>query len=164
MPHIQIVVAKARNGVIGRDNALPWRLPEDLAHFKRVTIGHPVVMGRKTWDSIGRPLPGRRNIVVTRDPAWSAVGAERAGSLGEALLAGANEERLSFIGGASLYAEAMPRAHELIVTEIARDFDGDVFLPTIDSSVWREVSRETHSSSGDNAFDFAFIRYLRRAT
>ena len=162
MPHIEIVVAKARNGVIGRNNALPWRLPEDLAHFKRVTIGHPIVMGRKTWESIGRPLPGRRNIVVTRDAAWAAAGAERAGSFEEALLAGANDERLSIIGGASLYISAIPHTHELIVTEIARDFDGDVFFPTIDSSVWREVSRETHRSSGDDTFDFAFVRYLRR--
>ena len=162
MPHIQIVVARARNGVIGRNNALPWRLPEDLAHFKRVTIGHPIIMGRKTWESIARPLPGRRNIVVTRDPAWSAAGAECAGSVEKALLACASEERLSIIGGASLYAEAMAHAHELIVTEIGRDFDGDVFFPPIDAAMWREVSRETHSSSGGDALDFAFVRYLRR--
>lgn len=164
MPRIEIVVARARNGVIGSNNALPWRLPEDLVHFKRVTIGHPIVMGRKTWDSIGRPLPGRRNIVVTRDAEWASEGAERAGSLEEALFACAREERLAVIGGASLYASAMPHAHELIITEIARDFDGDVFFPAIDPSVWREVSRETHRSAGADAFDFAFVRYARRAT
>src|SRR5258706_14044646 len=117
-PIVSLIAAVARNGAIGRGNALLWRLPEDLKHFKRTTLGHPVVMGRKTWDSIGRPLPGRRNIVVTRDPQWQASGAERAGSLDEALALARNEERLFVIGGAQIFAQGLPIADEPGVTEI----------------------------------------------
>ncbi len=159
-----IIVARARNGVIGRDNALPWRLPEDLAHFKRTTLGHPIVMGRKTWDSIGRPLPGRRNIVVTRNPTWHADGAERAGSLDEALALCGDADPVFVIGGASLYDEALPRAGRLVVTEIDRDYEGDTFLPAPDAREWVEVSREERPASTIDAPPFAFVHYARRAT
>ena len=159
---LTILVARASNGVIGRGNALPWRLPEDLAHFKRTTLGHPIVMGRKTWDSIGKPLPGRRNIVVTRNAEWRAEGAERASSLDEALALCANGVEVFVIGGAELFADALPKANHAIVTEIARDIDGDVFFPALDASEWVETSREEHVSSGSDALPFAFVHYARR--
>src|SRR5437868_13393993 len=117
MTLLTLIVAKARNGVIGRDNALPWRLPEDLAHFKRTTMGAPIIMGRKTWDSIGRPLPGRRNIVVSRNPALRIAGCDVASSLEEALRLCVGEEQVLLIGGAQLYAEALPSADRLGVAE-----------------------------------------------
>ena len=159
---LSLIVARARNGVIGRGNALPWKLPEDLAHFKRTTLGHPIVMGRRTWDSIGRPLPGRRNIVVTRNAAWQVDGVERAASLDEALAACDPSEDVFVIGGAELYAQALPRADRVIVTEIDREYDGDVFFPPLDVTQWREVSRDAHPPSGDAA-GFAFVHYARRA-
>jgi len=159
-PRISIIVARARNGVIGKQGALPWHLPEDLAHFKATTTGHAIIMGRKTWDSIGRPLPKRRNIVVTRNPDWSAAGAERAGSLTEAVALAAGDE-VFIIGGAQLYDEALGMADKLIVTEIEADFEGDTWLPAPDRQLWRECSRETHRSSGPEVFDYAFVTYLR---
>ncbi|AOY93275.1 diacylglycerol kinase [Cupriavidus sp. USMAA2-4] len=160
MTLLTLIVAKARNGVIGRDNALPWRLPEDLAHFKRTTMGAPVVMGRKTWDSIGRPLPGRRNIVVSRNPALQLAGAEVATSLEEAQRLCVGAEQIFLIGGAQLYAEALPSADRLVVTEIDADVEGDAHFPAIDRSRWLEVSRETHRSEA-NGFDYAFVVYER---
>ena len=151
---VALIVAVAANGVIGRDNALPWHIPEDLKWFKRTTLGKPVIMGRKTWDSIGRPLPGRPNIVVTRQPGWSADGAHTTHSLAEAL---ALAERLSpeaaeamVIGGSALFAEALPLAGRLYWTEIHADHQGDTVFPPFDRSGWREVSRESHEG-------FAFV-------
>lgn len=160
---LSLIVARARNGVIGRDNALPWRLPEDLAHFKRTTMGHPIIMGRKTWDSIGRPLPGRRNIVVTRDAAWTAEGAERVASIREAVASCAGVSAAFVIGGAQIYRAALPLADALDVTEIDRDIDGDTLFPPIDSREWIETSRERHVGSGADALPFAFVHYARRA-
>jgi dihydrofolate reductase len=157
---LSLIVARARNGVIGRDNALPWRLPEDLAHFKRTTMGHPVIMGRRTWDSLGRPLPGRRNLVVTRNPAWSAAGAERMGSLADAVAAVASHDEAFVIGGAELYAAALPLATRAVVTEIDRDFDGDTRLPALDPTQWAEMSRESNAASGA-APGYAFVEYAR---
>jgi dihydrofolate reductase len=160
---VSLVAAVARNGVIGRDNAIPWHLPEDARRFRALTMGHPVVMGRRTWDSLPerfRPLPGRRNVVVTRNVVWNAEGAERAGSLDEAfrLLAGAPQ--IFVIGGAELYAEAFPRADELVVTEIDAEIQGDVFFPTWDQATFREESREPHVSEDGTAF--AFVTYRRQ--
>ena len=160
MAHLTLVVAiDAKNG-IGIDNKLPWHLPEDLAHFKRVTLGRPIVMGRKTFDSIGRALPGRRNIVVTRNAAWSHAGVETAGSLDAAvaLLAG---ERASIIGGAQIFAEALAIADEMIVTEIAHVYHCDTFFPAIDAAVWRETARATHHADA-NGYDYAFVSYQRK--
>ncbi|CAG2147922.1 IS1595 family transposase ISSsu9 [Cupriavidus yeoncheonensis] len=160
MTLLTLVVARARNGTIGRNNTLPWRLPEDLAHFKRTTLGAPIIMGRKTWDSIGRPLPGRRNIVVSRNTALKLEGAEVAGSLEDAQLLCIGVEQVFLIGGAQLYAEALPSADRLVVTEIDADVEGDAFFPAIDRAQWVETSRETHHSEA-NGFDYAFVTYDR---
>lgn len=157
---LSLIVAIDRKNGIGIRNTLPWRLPEDLAFFKRTTSGHPIIMGRKTFDSIGRPLPNRRNIVVTRDPAWAREGVERAGSLEEAVrLAGAGE--VFVIGGAQIYVEAIRMANQLIVTEIDADYECDAFFPAIDPALWQEVSREPHHSAG-NGWHYSFVIYQRR--
>ncbi|AZG13780.1 dihydrofolate reductase [Cupriavidus pauculus] len=163
MTLLTLIVARARNGVIGRDNALPWRLPEDLQHFKRTTLGAPIIMGRKTWDSIGRPLPGRRNIVVSRNRDLKLEGAEVAASLEDAQRLCVGVEQVFLIGGAQLYAEALPSADRLIVTEIDADIEGDAFFPAVDRSRWNEVARETHHSAA-NGFDYAFVTYERPAS
>lgn len=159
---LTLIVARARNGVIGRDGTLPWRLPEDLAFFKRTTMGRPIVMGRRTWESIGRPLPGRRNIVVSRQAGFAATGAEVAASLDAALRLCAGSEDVFVIGGAQLYAEALPRADRLIVTEIDADFDGDTHWPAPDPARWREADREHLPPSGERRFALDFVTYLRR--
>ncbi|WP_423192237.1 dihydrofolate reductase [Cupriavidus sp. H18C2] len=163
MTLLTLIVARARNGVIGRDNTLPWRLPEDLQHFKRTTLGAPIIMGRKTWDSIGRPLPGRRNIVVSRNRDLKLEGAEVAASLEDAQRLCVGVEQVFLIGGAQLYAEALPSADRLIVTEIDADIEGDAFFPAVDRSRWIEVARETHHSAA-NGFDYAFVTYERPAS
>ncbi|MDT6960180.1 dihydrofolate reductase [Cupriavidus sp. SZY C1] len=163
MTLLTLIVARARNGVIGRDNTLPWRLPEDLQHFKRTTLGAPIIMGRKTWDSIGRPLPGRRNIVVSRNRDLKLEGAEVAASLEDAQRLCVGVEQVFLIGGAQLYAEALPSADRLIVTEIDADIEGDAFFPAVDRSRWNEVARETHHSAA-NGFDYAFVTYERPAS
>jgi dihydrofolate reductase len=160
MTLLTLIVARARNGVIGRDNALPWRLPEDLQHFKRTTLGAPIIMGRKTWDSIGRPLPGRRNIVVSRNHGLTLDGAEVVASLEDAQRLCIGAEQVFLIGGAQLYAHALPSADRLIVTEIDADVPGDAFFPAVDRSKWIEVARETHHSEA-NGFDYAFVTYER---
>ncbi|TAN55398.1 MAG: dihydrofolate reductase [Magnetospirillum sp.] len=156
---IGLIVAIAANGVIGRDNALPWHIPEDLKWFKRNTLGKPVIMGRKTWDSIGRPLPGRPNIVVTRQADWAAAGAHAVHSLEDGLalaerLAPAAAESM-VIGGSALFAEALPRCGRLYLTEIQRAYDGDTRFPAFDRAGWREVGRE--HNPGDPAFDFVVL-------
>ncbi len=157
---LTLVVATERSRGIGIRNALPWRLPEDLAFFKRTTTGHPIVMGRKTFESIGRPLPQRRNIVITRNPDWRHDGVEAAGSLTEAAaLAGSGE--VFVIGGAQIYAEALPLADKLIVTEIDAAVACDAFFPPIDAALWQEVSRETHHSDSAG-LTYAFVIYQRR--
>ena len=160
MTLLTLIVARARNGVIGRDNTLPWRLPEDLAHFKRTTMGAPVIMGRKTWESIGRPLPGRRNIVVSRNAQLRLDGAETASSLEDALRLCVGVEQVFLIGGAQLYAEALPSADRLIVTEIDADIAGDAHFPAIDPQRWIATERERHHSEA-NGFDYAFVTYER---
>jgi len=161
-PRLTLIVARARNGVIGRAGALPWHLPEDLAHFKRTTMGHPIVMGRKTWESIGRPLPGRRSIVVSRQPGFVAAGAEVADSLEAALARCVQASEVFVIGGAQLYREALPHAERLIVTEIDADFDGDAHFPAPDPAQWQEVWREHHAPTPARPYGFDFVTYLRR--
>jgi dihydrofolate reductase len=160
-PKLTIVVAIDAQGGIGVNNALPWHLPEDLAHFKRTTSGHPIIMGRKTFDSIGRPLPNRRNIVVTRNPDWRHDGVEAVSSFEAAVkLAGASE--VMIIGGAQIFAESLPHTDRLIVTEIDKTFDCDTFLPAIDREQWQEVAREQHHSE-QQGLDYAFVTYQRSA-
>lgn len=162
---LSLIAAVARNGVIGRGNAIPWRLPEDLQHFRRTTLGCPVIMGRRTWDSLPaslRPLPGRRNLVVTRDAGWRAEGAEAVRSLDEALERVADAPRAFVTGGAELYSLALPRADELLLTEIERDIEGDVRFPAWDRGAFVETARERHHAGPPNDFGYAFVTYARR--
>jgi dihydrofolate reductase len=160
MSRLTLVVAIDAQRGIGVDNKLPWHLPEDLAHFKRVTLGKPMIMGRKTFDSIGRPLPGRRNIVVTRNAGWRHEGVEVAASL-EAAIALVGEEEASIIGGAQVFEAALPVADRMIVTEIDHNFACDTFFPPIDPAVWVETARERHRSEA-NGFDYAYVTYVRK--
>jgi dihydrofolate reductase len=157
-----LIYARARNGVIGRDNTLPWRLPEDLAHFKAVTLGCPVIMGRKTWDSLPakfRPLPGRRNIVVTRQPDWAAAGAERAESLQQAIALCGDAPQAWITGGSEIYRQALPLADTVEATVIDEDFEGDAFAPELTDD-WSEHTREDHVSA--TGLRFAFVTYRKR--
>lgn len=163
---LALIAAVARNGVIGRGDALPWQLPEDQRHFRRVTMGAPVIMGRKTWDSLPtrfRPLPGRRNIVVTRNAHWRAAGAEAAHSLQAALALVAGAPKAFVIGGGELYAQALAHADELVLTEIDRDFEGDACFPAWDATRFECIERESHHAAPPNDFDYAFVTYRRIA-
>ena len=158
---LHLIYARAANGVIGANNTLPWHLPEDLAHFKRHTLGCPVLMGRKTWDSLPpqfRPLPGRLNLVVTRQPDWQAPGAHAASSLQDALAQCGDAPDAWVIGGAQIYAQALALAHSVVVTEIDVQVVGDAFAPELGDS-WREALRESHVSAKGLAF--SFVTYQR---
>ena len=160
---VSLLAAVARGGVIGRDGTVPWHLPEDLARFRELTTGHTVVMGRRTWDSLParfRPLPGRRNVVVTRNAEWHADGAERAASVDEALHSLDGEARVFVIGGAEVYAAAIRSADELLLTEIDLEVEGDTFFPEWNRGAFAEVSRERGESA--DGVPFAFVRYERR--
>ena len=168
MTNVTLIAAVGRNGVIGADNDMPWHLPEDFAFFKRTTMGHPMVMGRKTFDSIGRVLPGRTNIVVTRDSAFRAAGAgvttsfaaSRAVATGDALRRLATE--IAVIGGAEIYAQWMECADRLEITEVHARPEGDTYLATIDATVWEEVARVRNSAGPDDSVDFSYVTYRRR--
>lgn len=156
-----LIYARASNGVIGRENRLPWHLPEDLAHFKALTLGCPVIMGRKTWDSLPpkfRPLPGRRNVVVTRQPSWAGEGAERAPSLESALARFADAPRVWVIGGAEIYRLALPHADVVEVTAIEQDFEGDALAPELGQE-WTATGHSRHMSA--NGLPYSFITYRR---
>ena len=153
-PRVYLVAAVASNGIIGANGALPWRLPEDLQHFKRITMGHPVIMGRNTWESLKGPLPGRDNIVVTRTPGYEAPGAAVASSLEAALALCLGEPVVFVIGGSRLFAESLPFAAGLVMTEIHKDFEGDIWFPPYDRSHWRETQRERHATAEGMKFDF----------
>ena len=158
-PRITLVVARARNGVIGRDGGLPWRIPADMRHFKAVTTGTAMVMGRRTFDSLPKLLPGRRHIVLTRDPGWGARGAETAPSV-DAAIALAGDEPISVIGGAEIFGLFLPLAQTVELTEVHAEPDGDTMMPPLDPSCWREVAREAHGpEEGRPAFDF--VRLVR---
>jgi dihydrofolate reductase len=160
MTALALIAAVAKNGVIGRGNALPWRLSADMQRFRALTTGHAVIMGRKTWESIGRPLPGRQNIVVTRQRDYAAPGAVVTGSLDEAMAAIALPEPAYCIGGGELYAQALPRATTLHFTHIDREFSGDTRFPDLDASTWRETAREEHHAP--EGYAYAFVTYERR--
>jgi dihydrofolate reductase len=158
---VNLIYARSANGVIGNNNTLPWHLPEDMAHFKRMTTGWPVIMGRKTWDSLPprfRPLPGRSNVVVTRQAQWAAQGALVATSLPDALKLCETSEQVWVIGGAQIYQQAEPFAQRIEVTEIDQDFEGDAFAPKLGTH-WTEAAREPHVSS--NGLKFSFITYKK---
>lgn len=160
---ISLVWAMAQNRVIGRNNQLPWYLPEDLKYFKRITLGKPVIMGRKTFDSIGKPLPGRTNIVVTRNRDWSFEGVRIVDSLeaarelceNQAIVDGTEEAMI--IGGAEIYRQAMPLADRLYLTEVHADVEGDATFPEFDRSQWQEIAREDFEASGPNPYNYSFI-------
>jgi dihydrofolate reductase len=156
---VTLVAAVAANRVIGTGGALPWRLPGDLKHFKALTLGHPIVMGRKTWESLGRALPGRENIVVTRTLGYEAPGAHVASSLEAALAMCVDEPTVFVIGGGELYAAALPLADAMVLTEIHRDYDGDAHFPPYDRTAWRETERKPQA--GTDGLRFDFVQYVR---
>ena len=154
---LSFVVAQAQNRVIGRGNGLPWRLPDDLKFFKRVTVGKPVIMGRKTYETIGRPLPERTNIVVTRSPRYAAPGCIVVNSIEEALAAAEPAPEVMLIGGASLYTQTLVLADRIYLTLVQTDVEGDAWFPELDWREWREVSREEHASNAKHEYPFSFI-------
>ena len=161
---LTLIAAVGRDSSIGKNGELLCRLPQDLQHLRRVTMGCPVIMGRKTWDSLPerfRPLPGRRNVVVTRNRQWRAAGAEAALSIEAAVASVAASPRVFVIGGGEIYREALPLADELVLTEIERDFDGDTHFPPWDRRLFAEVVREAHHAGPPNDFDYAFVTYRR---
>ncbi len=158
---ITLVVAAARNGVIGRDGDLPWRLPDDLKTFKRLTLGKPVVMGRKTWESIGRPLPERHNVVMTRSRNFEATGARVVGSADAVLELLAEDDEIMIIGGGAIYRQFLDRADRIYLTEVDAEVDGDVTFPELDDAKWEEVSREHHPADERHAHAFT-MRQLNR--
>lgn len=160
-PTVAVIAAVAANGVIGADNRLPWRIPDDLRRFRQLTAGHAVIMGRRTWESLPRALPDRQNIVVTRQLGFAAPGAEVADSFDAALALVRLPDPAFCIGGGELYREALPRASELHLTEIERDFDGDARFPALAAGDWRETSREAHRTEGPDAFGYSYVTYVR---
>jgi len=164
---LALIAAVASNGVVGRDNQLPWRLPGDLQYFKRCTLGKPIVMGRKTWESLGRPLPGRPNIVVTRQPGYRAEGAycvagvEAALTLAEELAQASEADELMVIGGAEIYRAALPLAQRLYITEVHADVTGDTFFPDWNRKDWQEVSRQPQDAGETGQYDYSFVVYER---
>lgn len=160
---VSLILAMADNRVIGRDGGLPWHLPADLARFKELTVGHTIVMGRKTFESIGRPLPRRRSVVLSRDPGYRAEGAEVAGSLEEALELAAEDGEVFVIGGAAVLAEALALAERLYLTRVHADVEGDVVCPPLDDGSWRIVQEERHAADQRHAYPFTFQVYDRQA-
>ena len=159
---VSIIAAVAENGVLGKGGGLPWRLPADLRHFKNLTMGKPIIMGRRTWESLGRPLPGRINIVISRRNPIAHPDVQTHASLEAALNACESTEEVMIIGGASLYAEALPRADRLYLTEIHAPVDGDTHFPPWDRAQWRETLRTDHSVDAEHPLPFSFTVWTRR--
>jgi dihydrofolate reductase len=155
-PRVYLVAAVAANGIIGARGKLPWHIPEELQHFKKLTLGHPIIMGRRTWESLKGPLPGRENIVVTRTAGYEARGAAVANSLEAALAMCAGEPVAFVIGGTQLFEASLPIAAGLVLTEIQRDYEGDTWFPKWDRTQWRESQREAHTAADGTRFDFVF--------
>lgn len=162
MTTLSLIAAMAKNRVIGRNNSLPWHLPEDLKYFKATTLGKPILMGRKTFESIGKPLPGRTSVVLTRNQGWSFDGCLAVPSLDAALAQLADREEILVIGGAELYQQTLARADRLYLTEIDADFEGDAWFPEFDRSLWQQISRQPHPDNG-RGFGFDFVVYQRKA-
>ncbi|MFP5410742.1 MAG: dihydrofolate reductase [Gammaproteobacteria bacterium] len=160
-PRISVIAALAKNRVIGIENRLPWRLPEDLAHFKALTLGHPILMGRKTFESLGRPLPGRTNVVITRNPDYRPEGCLVAASIPAAIALCGEADEVFFIGGAELYAQAIPLADRLYITEVDVDAIGDAWFPDYDRRAFKEVSRVSHTGEKGDPLRFDFVVYER---
>lgn len=160
--NLSIIAALASNRVIGRDNRLPWHLPADLAHFKRLTLGKPILMGRKTWESLPGLLPHRTHIVVTRNPAFVADGALVAANLDQALQLAGDVDEVMIIGGANLYAQTLPIANRLYLTLVDAEVDGDALFPPLDDTAWNEVAREQHDADERHAYAYAFVTLERQ--
>ncbi len=158
---VSLIAAMSENGVIGKKNALPWRLPADLKRFKQLTVGHPIIMGRKTWESIGRALPGRESIVISKNPRFQAPGARVVGSLEEALERCAGEEEVFVIGGEAVFRLALPRAERLYLTLVRAQVEGDIFFPADLSQGWKLVQDEPHPADGQNPHPYSFRVYER---
>jgi dihydrofolate reductase len=158
---IAIIVAVAQNGVIGADNGLPWRLPDDLKRFKALSLGKPIVMGRRTFDSIGRPLPGRTNIVVSRQPGLAIDGVSVARSLDDALVVAGAAPEIVVIGGAEIFRQALPRTDTIHLTRVHARVDGDVFFPELDPAKWREAAVEHHAADERHLYAFSFVTLQR---
>ncbi|HEU0187812.1 MAG TPA: dihydrofolate reductase [Gallionellaceae bacterium] len=161
-PNISLIVAMAKNRTIGINNTLPWRCPEDLKHFKALTMGHHMIMGRKTFDSIGKPLPGRTTVVVSRNAGLQIEGCIVVNSLQDAIAACAGDSEIFVVGGAELYAQALPLVHTLYITEIQQDVTGDAHFPAFETASWLEVAREVRSQSEPQPLDYHFVTYRRR--
>jgi len=161
MTHLSLIVAMDENRLIGNDNQLPWRLPADLAFFKRTTMGKPIIMGRKTFDSIGRPLPGRRNIVITRDPEFSAEGCEVVHGIEAALAGCSDHDEIMLIGGATLYEQTLDQVSCMYVTRIHHSFSGDTWFPEFDDRRWRISEQQDFDPDQSNSFAYSFVKYVR---
>lgn len=161
MTELSLIVAMDDNRLIGSNNDLPWQMPADLAYFKRTTMGKPIIMGRKTFASIGRPLPGRRNIVITRDPGFSAAGCEIANGIDAALSFCGDAEEVMLIGGASLYQQTIDQATRLYITRIHHSFEGDTWFPEFDSKRWKQETREDHDADDGNPYAYSFMKFVR---
>ena len=158
---ISIIAAVADNGVIGRDNTLPWYLPQDLRYFKSVTMGHPVIMGRKNYEDIGKPLPGRLNVIISRDKSFVAEGCVVAHSIEEAISAAGTNKEVFVIGGAQIYRLFLPFAKKMYITEVHTEAQGDIKFPDFDKTLWKPVSREDYKADSSNPYDFSFVLYER---
>ena len=158
---LSIITAMDQNRLIGRDNALPWHLPADLAFFKKTTLGKPILMGRKTYESIGRPLPGRQNIIISRDPEYQVEGCDSATSIEQALSMIENNPEAMLIGGSSLYQQTIDLADKLYITYIHSQFEGDAWFPEIPPQNWIESARENHFADDNNVYDYSFVTYSR---
>jgi dihydrofolate reductase len=161
-PLVSLIVAMAQNGVIGRDNSLPWRLPRDLKRFRSATLGKPVLMGRKTFESIGRPLPERVNLVLTRDRSWLAPGVIAVHTVDEALTQAGMSTELVAIGGAEIYRLVLPFARRIYLTHVHADVEGDIFFPDFDSTQWADVECSMHPPDDDHAYPITFVTLERR--
>lgn len=162
MNQITIVVAVSENNAIGKNNQLLWHLPADLKHFKNITIGNTIIMGRKTYDSIGKPLPNRRNIVITRQQGLHLEGIEVVNSLEDALSLCEAEDDVFIIGGAEIYKQALPQVHKIELTRVHREFEADAFFPELDNEIWREVWKEDHLPDEKNKFAYTFSTLERK--
>ena len=161
MTRLSLIVAMDKNRLIGSNNQLPWHLPADLAFFKRTTMGKPILMGRKTFESIGRPLPGRQNIVISRNPAFQAPGCDLADNIDAALALCEKAEEAMLIGGASLYEQAFAKVSTLYITRIHDSFDGDTWFPEFDEVDWALAEQENYGADGANPHDYSFLKYVR---
>jgi len=160
--NLSIIVAKATNNVIGNNNTLIWHLPSDLKYFKKLTTGNTIIMGRKTFDSIGKPLPNRRNVIITRNSNLKIEGCEVVNSLEEAIQLSSSDENVFIVGGADIYRQSMTMAQTLYVTEVHAEFNGDSYFPEIEPSKWIEIKREDHNADEKNSLDYSFVTYNKR--